>query len=256
MPSFRSSHRYEKNFVTQKNLNRTKQCGGLRKAAMARERFGSASLHWPFVSPNPPVLPPRSGGCAIIRGCRALKMSLSTQTITADDLNRMPEDGYRYELVRGEIRRMSPTGYRHGRIGARLTSRIARHVESNDLGVVVGAETGFRLTSNPDTVRAPDIAFIRHERVEAVGDTESFWPGAPDLAVEVLSPNDRIAELEEKVEMFLQAGTRAVWVLSPKLRTITVYKSLTDIVVLTENDELDCGEILPGFKVSVSEIFE
>jgi Uma2 family endonuclease len=132
---------------------------------------------------------------------------------------------------------------------------LARHVEANDLGVVFAAETGFRLASDPDTVRAPDVAFVIKTRVEEVGEFEGFWPGAPDLAVEVISPGDSYTEVEEKVEEYLQAGARAVWVVDPRRRTITVYRSLTDITILTENDTLEGGDLIPGFSCRVAEVF-
>jgi Uma2 family endonuclease len=182
-------------------------------------------------------------------------MSTATQLLTAEDLLRMPEDGHRYELVKGELTKMPPAGNIHGKRTMRLGWRLARHVEANDLGVVFAAETGFRLASNPDTVRAPDVAFVIKTRVEEVGEFEGFWPGAPDLAVEVISPGDSYTEVEEKVEEYLQAGARAVWVVDPRRRTITVYRSLTDITILTENDTLEGGHLIPGFSCRVAEVF-
>jgi Uma2 family endonuclease len=182
-------------------------------------------------------------------------MSTSTELLTAEDLQRMVPDGYRYELVKGELLRMPPAGNIHGKRTMRLGWRLARHVEANDLGIVFAAETGFRLASDPDTVRAPDVAFVVKTRVEEVGEFEGFWPDAPDLAVEVISPGDSYTEVEEKVEEYLQAGARAVWVVDPRRRTITVYRSLTDITILIENDTLEGGDIIPGFSYRVAEVF-
>ncbi|MDQ1557424.1 MAG: hypothetical protein QOD32_484 [Pyrinomonadaceae bacterium] len=137
----------------------------------------------------------------------------------------------------------------------RLAIPLGKFVAENKLGEVYAAETGFKLKTNPDTVRAPDVSFIRQERVEQVGDTEGFWPGAPDLAVEVNSPGDRIGEVEEKVQAWLNAGARLVWVVSPKLRVVTVCRSLNDIETLTEKDTLDGGEVVPGFRFPVAELF-
>jgi Uma2 family endonuclease len=120
---------------------------------------------------------------------------------------------------------------------------------------VYAAETGFRLSNNPDTVRAPDVAFVSQARVEAVGQVEGFWPEAPDLAVEVVSPGDSSAEVEEKVFAWLDAGTKVV-VVNPRQRSATVYKSPTDIVALTEADILAGGDVVPGFELAVREIFE
>ncbi len=182
-------------------------------------------------------------------------MTTQTRPITADDLLRMPDDGFRYELVEGNLREMAPAGHQHGRIAINVSTPLAQHVKANNLGVVYAAETGFKLASNPDTVRAPDVAFVRRERVESVGDSEGFWPGAPDLAVEVVSPGDRYTDVEEKVFDWLDAGARLVIVANPRKRLVTVYRSLTDVVVLTEADVLDGGDVVPGFAMPVKDIF-
>ena len=182
-------------------------------------------------------------------------MSTTTQVMTADNLASLPKRNLRRELVRGEVREMSPAGFEHGVIVAKLTLRLARHIEATALGVVCGAETGFKIASEPDTVRAPDVAFVRHERLAQIGVTKKFFPGAPDLAVEVVSPGDRVEEVDEKVVDWLAAGARGVWIVNPKLRTVTCYRSLTEVTMLTENDELDGEEIVPGFRCPVAEIF-
>ena len=182
-------------------------------------------------------------------------MSTEVQLMTADELLALPRGEFRYELVNGELKKMSPAGQKHGRIIVRLTEPLAKHVRDHKLGQVYAAETGFKLKSNPDTVRAADIAFVRKERLELLGETESYWPGAPDLAVEVNSPSDTVREVEKKVMEWLEFGSRSVWVVSSKLHTVTVYRSLTEIVVLTENDTLDGGDIVPGFKISIADIF-
>jgi len=158
----------------------------------------------------------------------------------------MPDDGYRYELVGGELKRMSPAGWKHGRVGGRLARMLGLHAEQHGLGEVFLAETGFLLARDPDTVLAPDIAFIRQERLAAMKSEEAFWPGAPDLAVEVISPGDTAREIDEKVKAWLDGGALAAWVVSPAWRTVTIYRSATDIKVLTERDELSGEGVVPG----------
>jgi Uma2 family endonuclease len=167
----------------------------------------------------------------------------------------MPQDGFRYELVRGELRRMAPAGGEHGVVTFNAALPLGQHVKANNLGIVFGAETGFKIATDPDTVRAPDIAFVRRERIPKEGIPKGYWPGPPDLAVEVISPNDTYEEVEEKVAEWLMAGTAMVWALNPRRRTVTVYRSLTDITVLTEADELTGGDVVPGFRCRIAEIF-
>src|SRR6266508_305446 len=182
-------------------------------------------------------------------------MSTEVKLMTADELLALPQDEFRYELVNGELKKMSPAGQRHGRITVRLTEPLAKYVREHQLGQVYAAETGFKLKSNPDTVRAADIAFVQRERLEVLGETESFWPGAPDLAVEVNSPSDTVREVEKKVMEWLEFGARLVWVVSSKMYSVTVYRSLNEIVVLTEKDTLDGGDVVPGFQIRITEIF-
>lgn len=182
-------------------------------------------------------------------------MSSST-LITADELLTMPTGmGKRYELVEGELREMSPAGWRHGKVTIRLSTRLDAHVEANDLGVVFGAETGFRLAIDPDTVRAPDISYISKQNLPEQEPREGFWPGAPDLAVEVLSPGDRTGEVDEKIEAWLSAGCAAVWVVNPKLKTVTIHRSSTDIHVFAVDDMLQGDPVVAEFSCAVAELF-
>ena len=182
-------------------------------------------------------------------------MSATTQLMTADDLLKLPRGDFRYELIEGELKQISPAGYDHGKIAARLTGALIQYVDEQRLGDVCAAETGFKLKSNPDTVRAPDVAFIRQARVGEVGGVKGYGAGVPDLVVEVNSPNEKVIEVEEKVQKWLEAGASLVWVISPKLRTATVYRSLTDIRTLTENDSLDGEGVVPGFSYPVAALF-
>lgn len=182
-------------------------------------------------------------------------MSTQTHIVTADELLRMPDDGFRYELVQGELKKMSPSGHKHGGVAMRFGWRLAQHVETHALGKVYAAETGFLLSSNPDTVRAPDVAFVGRKRIEEVGNLKGYWPGTPDLAVEVISPDDSYAEVEEKVFQWLDSGSRAVLVLNPEKHTVTVYRSRTEIKLLTESDKLAVDDVVPGWFVEVKELF-
>ena len=182
-------------------------------------------------------------------------MTTTLQRSTANELFEMPDDGFRYELVKGELRKMSPSGSEHGAIVINITVLLGQYVKANRLGVCFGAETGFKIGSDPDTVRAPDLAFVRSDRIPERGIPKKFWQGAPDLAVEVLSPGDTFSEVEEKIEQWLDAGARAVWIINPRRRGVSVYRPMTDVTHLTEGDELDGGEVVPGFRCKVSEIF-
>jgi len=181
--------------------------------------------------------------------------AILTKPMTADELLAMPDDGYRYELVEGELRRMSPAGDEHGQVGMELAIPLGSHVKKNKLGKLYLAETGFLIRTNPDTVRAPDIAFVRMERIKQTPGIKGYRVGAPDLAVEVVSPGDTVNEVEDKVAEWLEGGARMVWVVSPKLHAVTVYRSLSDIVTLTAKDKLDGGKVVPGFEINVAEIF-
>ena len=182
-------------------------------------------------------------------------MSTEVQLMTGDELLVMPDDGFCYELIKGELIRMPPPGHIHGRVVMRVAGPLYQYVISNKLGIVYAAETGFLIHQNPDTVRAPDAAFVAQHRVDNAGAVEGYWVGAPDLAVEVVSPSDSVGYVEDKVEQWIEAGSRLVWVISPKLRTVTVIRSLTDITALTEKDTLDGNDVVPGFQMSVSDIF-
>jgi Uma2 family endonuclease len=181
-------------------------------------------------------------------------MSTITRPVTAEDLFNMPGD-QRRELVKGEVRTMAPAGAGHGAIINTLAYLLTDYVRAKKLGVIFGAETGFRLAENPDTVRGADIAFVAAARVPAGGLPKGFWPGAPDLAVEVLSPTDTVEEIEEKVDEYLSAGAKLLWVVNPKRQTITVYRPGHNPVILRQHQELDGEDIIPGFKCRVADVF-
>ena len=183
-------------------------------------------------------------------------MAETTTITTAEELLKLPDDGKRRELVGGELKEMTPAGARHGGVAAKLTSRLDRHVEDNRLGMVLAAETGFRISRDPDTVRAPDVSFVVRERVPPDGPPEGYWNLAPDLAAEVVSPNDTAAEVQSKVQMWLETGVRLVWVVYPDTRSIVVHNSPKEAVTLTAPDILTGGDVAPGFECPVAEVFE
>lgn len=158
------------------------------------------------------------------------------------------------ELVRGRIVPVSPSSYEHGVVALKLGRLIGNFVAEHQLGDVLGAETGFTIHDDPDTVRAPDIAFVAGARRPA--NPQGFVHLAPDLAVEVASPHDQADEIQAKVEEFLIAGTKMVWVVYSKTRSVAVYRSLRDAKILRGDDTLSGEDVLPGFERKVNEIFE
>lgn len=181
-------------------------------------------------------------------------MTVDTRPFTADELLRLPEDGSRYELVEGELKRMSPSGLQHGRVAARIALHLGAHVLQHRLGEIYIAEAGFVLKRGPDTVRCPDVSFVRTERVI---DTNGFMPGAPDLSVEVISPSDLASEVSFKTAQYLRAGTRAVIVVDPENRVVYVHRaSGTDVLTKIAENVLDVDEVVPGWKMPLAEIFE
>ena len=182
-------------------------------------------------------------------------MAIKEKLYTAEELLRLPDDGKRRELVRGELKEMAPAGNEHGYLALRIASRLERHVDANDLGRTYTAETGFKIAFDPDTVRAPDAAFVSRERLEKVGRVEGFWPGAPDLVVEVVSPGDTHAEVVEKSLAWLDAGCRVVLVAEPVRKVVTVYHSREDICILTADEAVNGADVVPGWRLPVAEIF-
>ncbi len=183
-------------------------------------------------------------------------MVIGTGLMTAEELFKMPHGNRRYELVKGELIEMSPAGGKHGVIALHLGALLDAFVRGRSLGVVCAAETGFILARNPDIVRAADVSFISKTRIPKKGQPTGYWELAPDLAVEVISPSDPASEVQSKVVEYLSAGTRLVWVIDPESRTVTMYRSLANARVLTIKDVLDGADVLPGFSVAVSELFE
>lgn len=182
-------------------------------------------------------------------------MTTQVQLTTADELLRYPDDGFRYELVKGELKKMAPAGYEHGTLAALFTGLLITYVRAQKLGTVTAAETGFKLSSDPDTVRAPDVAFISQKRLDEVGPVQGYWPGAPNLAVEVVSPNDLYTEVNDKVAEWLASGSGMVVVINPRRQQVFVHLSPTEVNVLGVEDTLEGGEVVPGWQLPIRELF-
>ncbi|HEX8453929.1 MAG TPA: Uma2 family endonuclease [Longimicrobium sp.] len=183
-------------------------------------------------------------------------MATQLQAITADEFLALPDDGTRRELVEGEIRDMAPAGIEHSVVAANFATELNHYVRKNKLGVVGTADPTFRLASDPDTIRVPDLAFIRRERIEQAGGVgKGFWRGAPDLAVEVVSPNDRYTEVRKKVGEYLIAGTSMVVVVDPANRFVTVHRPGRIPLELGEDGVIDGEDVVPGWKLPVRDIF-
>jgi len=180
-----------------------------------------------------------------------LTLDVQEKMYTADDLLQLPHD-QRHALVKGELIEMSPTGRPHGLVVAELTFLLKEFVREHKLGQVYGAETGFKLAENPDTVYGIDASFVSKPRAQK---GEGYFIGAPDLVVEVASPGNTKAELHEKIINCFNVGARLIWVIYPKSRVIYVYASPDSIAVRHESDQLDGGEVLPGFSVSIGALF-
>jgi Uma2 family endonuclease len=175
--------------------------------------------------------------------------------VTAEQLYELPDDGLRYELLRGMLVSEPVPGRLHGRTVARISKLLSNFVDSNRLGVVYTGDTGFVLARQPDTVRGPDVAFLSDERERQTANAGPYIPGAPDLAVEVISPSDRTREVLGKVSDYFAAGSRRVWVVNPVREEVSVFRSPFAPQTLAGTDVLDGEDVLPGFSVTIDVIF-
>ena len=174
--------------------------------------------------------------------------------MTAEQLEHVRLPGKSTELVRGRLVVREPPGTYHGRIAGRLLTRVGPFVEAHDLGEVFGQDTGFRIASDPDTVRAPDLAFVRRDRAGQIG-PRGYAALAPDLVAEILSPDDRPGEVLEKVGEWLDAGVILVWVVDPDRKSAYVYRSNGSVSTVAPDGELDGDNVLPGFTCRLTELF-
>lgn len=181
----------------------------------------------------------------------------ATKLVTAEELEQMHGDGFRYDLIAGELIKQMPAGLEHGGLAALIAWILNNFVLPRELGLVVGAETGFLLARDPDHVLGPDVAFIRADRLpSSAQEWRKYLPLPPDLAVEIVSPSDRASTVHDKVMDYLDHGVPLLWVVHPVRKTVTVWTPDRTARVLRGTDELDGGDVLPGFSVRVGEIFE
>jgi Uma2 family endonuclease len=178
----------------------------------------------------------------------------ASKLVTADELLAMGDIG-RCELLYGELVMMSPAGAEHGVVAVRIGRFVAEFVEQHDLGLVFAAETGFKLATNPDLVRAPDVGFVRKSRLKS-GIPKGFFPGAPDLAVEVVSPDDTRRAVGEKVSSWLAHGATSVWVAQPAKMTIAVHRTGEKPIVFSLRQALADDRVLPGFELPLKRVFQ
>ena len=176
--------------------------------------------------------------------------------LTADDLLRLSSEGVRGELIRGVLHETMSTGGEHGALVMNMGIVLGGFVKPRRLGRLIGSDTGVRLEWNPDTVREPDIAFISASKWPFENRNPGYVEVIPDLVVEIVSPNDRLIEVNDKAQMWLRYGVGVVWVVYPDTRSVEVHRMEDPVVELGEGDTLDGGEVLPGFSCGVGEIFE
>jgi Uma2 family endonuclease len=181
--------------------------------------------------------------------------SIATTSATIEQLEALSEDECHFEIVRGELRDVPPTGFEHSNIAGNVLTHVNWFVLKNHLGQVASEAAGFVLARDPDILLSPDVSFVAIDRLPPAAERTGFLRLAPDLVVEVMSPNDTVSEVAEKVSIYLQAGVRLVWVVLPKQRLVHVYANEHEIKILHVGDTLDGGDVLPGFSLAVADIF-
>jgi Uma2 family endonuclease len=184
-----------------------------------------------------------------------MDLAADMRPLTEDDLADLPDDGLRHELQAGLLLAEPRPFLLHAQAQARMIVLLDEFVRRHGLGQVLG-DGGYLLARNPDTVRGSDISFVSRERWGAVTDLRRFFRGAPDLAIEILSPSNRAGEIHAKVADYLAAGTRLVWIVDPERHAVTVHRTLLAPRRLGAKDRLEGEDVLPGFAIPVASIFE
>jgi Uma2 family endonuclease len=183
-------------------------------------------------------------------------MPVQTRLLTAEEFLMWPDEpGYRQALIRGKVVKMPLGGALHGQVGAVISHLIGTHVKASRLGTCYAAGTGHIVERNPDTVLGADFAFVGNARLALITEPEKYVPFADDLIVEVHSPDDRDHEVEEKIQLWIAAGSLLVWDVDPDHRTVVVHRPGAEPVTLREDEEIDGGEVIPRFRCVVAEFF-
>lgn len=181
-------------------------------------------------------------------------MPLVKTHMTIEEFAALPDDGMFHELDEGELVTMPPAGGEHGHVEMNVTVVLANFIRKRQLGRLYPSDTGFRLSVKPPLVLAPDLAFLRAERV-AAEEHSGFIPGAPDLAVEVMSPSDTARSMQRKVAQYFRHGTGCVWVVHPKQRQVHVYTAPDRVEILVGSQPVTAPGVLPGFAVAAQQFF-
>ena len=197
------------------------------------------------------LLPHRSAEVILV----SMPAESTSQLLTAEELERVELPGKSTELVRGRLIVREPPSTRHGGIAGKLAYLLGDHVFRDKLGIVCGQDTGFIIESDPDTVRAPDVAFVSRSQADSIPPT-GYARLAPDLVVEIVSPGDRPGELLAKVAQWLEAGSKLVWVIDAMRARAVVYRSSGDVMVAGSDGHLEGEDVLPGFRCAIAEILE
>lgn len=175
--------------------------------------------------------------------------------MTVDELLSLPDDGMRHELVRGELRTMTPAGWEHGEITSVVDTSLRTHVTTHGLGRVGAGDIGFWITRNPDTLRAPDLAFISAARLPRSQRMPGFSDMPPDLVIEIVSPTDRYTDVAEKVAGWLEYGVRMVALIDPRRRLVSVQCPGKPLRELREDAVLEGQDVVPGWRLPIRDIF-
>jgi len=178
----------------------------------------------------------------------------STALMTAEELTNLPDDNLRHEPINGKLIAMPLHGLLHGRIVARISAQLGPLVWDHDLGEVYSV-TGYQLTWSPDTVLGPDLSFISKQRLKEVGEVEGYWQGPPDLAVEVVGPDDWPDKVNKKISRWLESGTKQVWIVDSRYGTVTIYRSELDTTTFSGSDYLEAQDLFPGLRIALHRIF-